>query len=96
MSNPPGSTGAYPSNITDAASSNPGSHLTEEDWSYEATVRKVEAIMTRIESGELELAEVFDQFAAAVQYLRQCEVFLSQRQRQMDLLIETLTDDPEF
>jgi len=64
-------------------------------WSYEATVQQVEAIMARIESGELELADVFDQFAAAVNSLRQCELFLSQRQQQMDLLIETLTDDLE-
>ncbi|MBW4472417.1 MAG: exodeoxyribonuclease VII small subunit [Stenomitos rutilans HA7619-LM2] len=64
-------------------------------WSYEEAVRQVEAIMARIESGELELADVFDQFTAAVSYLSECERFLSQRQQQMDLLIETLTDDPE-
>lgn len=64
-------------------------------WSYEETVRQVEAIMTRIESGELELADVFDQFTTAVSYLRECELFLSQRQQQMDLLVETLTDDLE-
>jgi exodeoxyribonuclease VII small subunit len=64
-------------------------------WSYEETVRQVETIMTRIESGELELADVFDQFTTAVSYLRECELFLSQRQQQMDLLVETLTDDLE-
>lgn len=95
VSNPPGSTGAYPSNTTQASSADSAPVL-QENWSYEVTVRQVEAIMSRIESGELELAEVFDQFAAAVQYLHQCEAFLAQRQRQMDLLIETLTDDPEF
>jgi len=36
---------------------------------------------------------VFEQFSAAVRYLRQCETFLAQRQRQVDLLIETLTDE---
>lgn len=69
--------------------------LPPHNWSYEETVRQVEAIMARIESGELELAEVFNQFATAVSHLRQCELFLSQRQQQMDLLIETLTDDLE-
>jgi exodeoxyribonuclease VII small subunit len=68
----------------------------KEDWNYESTVRQVEAIVERIESGELELAAVFDQFAEAVNYLQQCEDFLSQRQQQVDLLIETLTDDAEF
>jgi exodeoxyribonuclease VII small subunit len=67
-----------------------------DDWNYEATVQEIEEIMARIESGELDLAQVFDQFGTAVEYLRQCEVFLSQRQRQMDLLIETLKDEPGF
>jgi len=61
-----------------------------ESWNYEATVAEVEQIIKHIEAGELELAEVFEQFTTAVEYLNQCETFLSQRQRQMDLLIETL------
>lgn len=68
----------------------------QKGWNYEATVAEVEAIITQIEAGELELEEVFDQFAAAVERLRQCETFLQQRQQQMDLLIETLTDEPQF
>lgn len=66
------------------------------DWNYEAAVAEVEAIIARIEAGELELEEVFDQFTAAVEYLRQCETFLQQRQQQVDLLIETLEDEPQF
>lgn len=65
------------------------------NWSYEATVEQIETIIGRIEAGELELTEVFDQFALAVDQLRQCETFLHQRQEQMDLLIEKLVDDPE-
>ena len=67
----------------------------QENWNYEATVAKVEAIINKIESGKLELAEVFDEFTAATQYLQQCETFHAQRQQQMDLLIETLADGPE-
>ncbi|MGQ4647143.1 exodeoxyribonuclease VII small subunit [Lyngbya aestuarii] len=67
-----------------------------QNWNYEATVAQVENIIEQIEAGELELAEVFEQFSAAVEYLRQCEAFLNQRQQQMDLLIETLTDESEF
>lgn len=66
------------------------------DWSYEAAVQKIEEITARIESGELDLAQVFDEFAEAVEYLNQCETFLTERQQQMDLLIETLTDPPDF
>jgi len=47
----------------------------------------------RIETGDLELDQVFVQFAQAAQYLAQCEAFLTQRQQQMDLLIETLVDE---
>jgi exodeoxyribonuclease VII small subunit len=65
------------------------------NWSYEATVEQIETIIARIEAGELELTEVFDQFALAADQLRQCETFLRQRQQQMDLLIEKLVDDPE-
>jgi exodeoxyribonuclease VII small subunit len=62
-------------------------------WSYEEKVREIEAIITRIEAGELNLAEVFEQFSTAVESLRECEGFLQQRQQQMNLLIETLTDE---
>ena len=84
-------------NSRNAQISGDGQSLTPDtDWNYEATVQKIEAIMTRIESGELELGQVFDQFAEAVTYLQQCENFLTQHQQQMDLLIETLTDDMDF
>lgn len=66
------------------------------DWNYEATVAKVETIIAQIEAGKLDLAEVFEEFAAAVDYLRQCETFLAEKQQQMDLLVETLADEPEF
>ena len=67
----------------------------QEGFNYESTVARVEAIISKIEAGKLDLAEVFDEFAAAVEYLRQCETFLHERQQQMDLLIETLADEPE-
>ncbi|WP_432808514.1 exodeoxyribonuclease VII small subunit [Pantanalinema sp. GBBB05] len=89
-------TGTSLQNPLEMVSVNPTLHSFPDDWNYEATVKQVEAIMMRIESGELELAEVFEQFAAAVEYLRQCETFLAQRQQQMDLLIETLSDGPDF
>ncbi len=60
--------------------------------SYETKVAEVEKIIARISAGKLELEDVFDQFALAVEYLRQCENFLQQRQQQVDLLIETLED----
>jgi len=62
------------------------------DWNYEETVAHVEDIIAQIESGELDVAQVFDRFASAVQHLRQCETFLAERRQQMELLIETLSE----
>jgi exodeoxyribonuclease VII small subunit len=65
-------------------------------WKYEVAVATIEMLIARIESGELELAEVFEQFEQAVSHLQECEAFLSQHQQQMDLMIETLRDDSGF
>lgn len=66
------------------------------NWSYEATVTEVETIINHIERGELPLADLFDQFAVAVEHLRQCETFLTRQQQQVDLLIETLLDESDL
>lgn len=66
------------------------------NWNYEATVNHLEKIIDEIESGQLELAEVFEK-AWAVAALQECEQFLTEKKKQMNLLIETLEDDePEF
>ncbi|WP_414549457.1 exodeoxyribonuclease VII small subunit [Anabaena sp. CCY 0017] len=62
-------------------------------WNYEGKVVEIENIIARIEAGELDLEQVFEQFSTAVESLRQCESFLQQRQQQANLLIETLTDE---
>ncbi|HYW18569.1 MAG TPA: exodeoxyribonuclease VII small subunit [Nodularia sp. (in: cyanobacteria)] len=62
-------------------------------WSYEQKVLEIEEIIARIEAGELDLEAVFEQFSTAVESLRQCESFLQQRQQQVNLLIETLSDE---
>ncbi|NJP11701.1 MAG: exodeoxyribonuclease VII small subunit [Leptolyngbyaceae cyanobacterium RU_5_1] len=89
------STEVYPPNVSNDGS-NQASASFQDDWNYETAVKEVETIIVRIESGELDLAEVFNQFTAAVERLRQCETFLAERQQQMDLLIETLSDEPGF
>ncbi|PSB16005.1 exodeoxyribonuclease VII small subunit [Phormidesmis priestleyi ULC007] len=93
----PGSNAAYSKQIEADQDSTPDSRSSEypsqTNWNYEATVAQVESILSRIESGELDLADVFEQFSTAVRYLKQCEAFLAQRQNQVDLLIETLTDE---
>ena len=70
--------------------------LDRPDWNYEETVAEVESIISRLELGELELADVFEQFTKAVDRLHQCEAFLTHQQQQMNLLVETLLDEPDF
>lgn len=96
MSDASGSDGAYPQAPIQFAPLDSSPAQGQAGWSYEATVKRVEEIVARIEAGNLELAEVFDQFAIAIKYLQECDAFLAQRQKQVDLLIETLTDDSEF
>ncbi len=67
-----------------------------DNWNYEATIAEVEEIIQQIESGSLSLEDVFDQFAIAVEHLHQCEVFLNQGKQRMNLLIETLEQEPEL
>ncbi|NJK69098.1 MAG: exodeoxyribonuclease VII small subunit [Microcoleus sp. CSU_2_2] len=66
------------------------------DWNYEQTVDRIEAIIDRVESGELPLEVVFEEFAVAVECLQQCESFLARGKQQMDLSIEHLAAEPEF
>jgi exodeoxyribonuclease VII small subunit len=66
-----------------------------DDWNYETTVSQIETTLNQIESGDMDLADVFEQFTTAIAQLKECEAFLGDRQQQVDLLIETLTD-PEF
>ncbi len=67
----------------------------ENDWNYEATVAQVEDILTAIESGDLELTEVFSQFAVAVDSLQACEKFLAKQRGQVEQLLENLGDFDE-
>jgi exodeoxyribonuclease VII small subunit len=59
-------------------------------WNYEETVEGVEEILAAIEGGDLELTEVFSQFAVAVDRLNQCENFLATQREQVELLLENL------
>lgn len=65
-------------------------------WNYESTVSNLETIVQEIESGDLELEEVFDKFSWAVAALQECENFLAEKTSQMNLLIETLEDESDF
>ncbi|MEM9908158.1 MAG: exodeoxyribonuclease VII small subunit [Cyanobacteria bacterium P01_D01_bin.44] len=63
------------------------------DWNYETAVTQVETIIDQLETGDMPLAEVFEQFAQAVDQLKQCDAFLKEKQAKAKLLIETLADD---
>ncbi len=67
-----------------------------ETFNYEDTVEKIEEILTLIESGDMSLSDVFEQFGVAATYLKECDRFLGERRSQAELLIEQLTDEPDF
>ena len=64
-----------------------------ENWSYDQTLSQIETITHQLETGELPLADVFEQFSEAVTALQQCDRFLQEMQKQASLLIETLVGD---
>jgi exodeoxyribonuclease VII small subunit len=72
------------------------SQLRQSGWNYEETVDRIEAIIDRVESGELPLEEVFEQFAVAVECLQECEGFLARGKDRMELAIELLAAEPDF
>ncbi len=82
------------SNFSASNKSIPPERPQPDHWHYESAVAEIETIIGKIESGDLDLEEVFEQFAQAVESLQQCESFLAQRQSQIELLIETLGDPP--
>lgn len=66
-----------------------------DDWSYEDTLSQIEGITHQLETGELPLADVFEQFSQAVTALQQCDTFLREKQKEASLLIETLVGEDE-
>lgn len=69
--------------------------LLQQGFNYEETVARVEEVVAEIESGDLELGEVFDEFAIAVEALLKCQDFLAQKKQKVNLLIETLENETE-
>ncbi|MEL7501298.1 MAG: exodeoxyribonuclease VII small subunit [Cyanobacteria bacterium J06554_6] len=65
----------------------------KEEWNYEGAIASIEQAIDDLETGELPLADVFDQFTQAVKQLQQCDQFLRQKQSEAQLLIETLGDE---
>ncbi|MEL6605206.1 MAG: exodeoxyribonuclease VII small subunit [Cyanobacteria bacterium J06614_10] len=66
-----------------------------DDWSYEDTLTRIDTITRQLETGDLPLADVFDQFAEAVTALQACDRFLQAKQQQAALMIETLVGEDE-
>ncbi len=64
-----------------------------DDWQYETASTEIEAIIDQLEQDDLTLDNAFSAFSTAVQRLQECDQFLSDRQAQAEILIETLTDD---
>lgn len=64
-----------------------------QDWNYQKKLAQIESIIAQIEAGKINLEDLFSQVAIASQYLEECEKYLVQEEKKMDVLIETLTDE---
>ena len=64
-----------------------------EDWQYETASTEIETIIEQLEQDDLTLDNAFSAFETAVKRLQEYDQFLSDRQAQAEILIETLTDD---
>ena len=71
----------------------PRAKKSTETWDYEASVAQIETIITDLETGELPLANIFEQFEKAATELKKCDTFLQEKQQKAQLLIETLMPD---
>ena len=69
------------------------SEPTSTPWNYETSVAQIEAIIASLESGDLPLETVLNQFEEAVQEVHRCEQFFNQGTQRMNLLIETLEEE---
>lgn len=65
------------------------------NWNYETAIAFIEEMIDKIESGNLPLETVFEEFELAVEQVNQCEQFFNQGMEKMELLIETLEDFEE-
>lgn len=63
---------------------------------YESKINKIEEIIETIETGNLEMTAMFESFSQAKQYLHECEDFLKEKQKQLNLDIETLPGELDF
>ncbi|HWP34249.1 MAG TPA: exodeoxyribonuclease VII small subunit [Thermodesulfobacteriota bacterium] len=54
---------------------------------FEATLKALEAIVARLESGALDLEEALAAFERGVQLARACEARLAQAERRVELLL---------
>ena len=73
----------------------PRAKKSAETWDYEASVQQVETIINHLETGELPLTEIFEQFEQAVAELKKCDTFLQAKQQQAQLLVETLMPESD-
>ena len=73
----------------------PRAKKSADTWNYEASVEQVEDIITNLETGDLPLADIFEQFERAVTELKKCDNFLQEKQQQAQLLIETLMPESD-
>ena len=59
---------------------------------FEAALEELEALVTRLEEGELPLEEALKQFERGIQLTRDCQKALREAEQKVDLLMEKAGD----
>ena len=73
----------------------------EKPVEFEAALEELEALVTRMEEGELPLEEALQQFERGIRLTRDCQKALREAEQKVDLLMEKAGDpdvapfDPE-
>ncbi len=73
----------------------------EKPVEFEAALEELEALVTRMEEGELPLEEALEQFERGIRLTRDCQKALREAEQKVDLLMEKAGDpdvtpfDPE-
>lgn len=64
----------------------------EKPVEFEAALEELEALVTRMEEGELPLEEALKQFERGIQLTRDCQKALREAEQKVDLLMEKAGD----
>ena len=65
-----------------------GSRKGEKKFKFEQALEELEGIVSRLDSGELGLDQMLDEFERGIKLVRGCKQFLDQAQKKVEMLLQ--------